>query len=322
MKTSESFEALRRANPRNKAAFAETVDAAAAEVRLRIATSGAADEPRVRDARPRRPLLGVSAAGIALAAAAAVAVLVTVSSSGGTVGIDNAAAAMKKAVTLSAASAQHSGTVNVRMTHDGEPWASKVIRWNGNNIEISDHSPGGPSSGSPLLVVNGILYGHDANHVGWVEVGPVSSIDPGTGTTPTEQLSAIREDVGGATLRRMVDAMTGLTTAQQSDGSTVYSGAVAAGQIARETGFKEGQAIRVLPFGYVAHDAAADPASLLDTTVTVGSDGVIREIAVTWGTWTYSVTYSNLGSTAPIVAPANAKPLRDVLRQTPSPPPQ
>jgi hypothetical protein len=322
MRTSESFEALRRANPRNKAAFTETVDAAAAEVRLRIATSGAADEPRVRDARPRRPLLGVSAAGIALAAAAAVAAFVTVSSSGGPLRIANAAAAIKNALTVSAVSAQQSGTVNVRITHDRELWASKVIRWNGNNIESSDHSPGGPSSGSPLLVVNGILYGHDPNHVGWVEVGPVSSIDPSTGTTPTEQLSAIREDVGGATLRRMVDAMTGLTTVHQSDGSTVYRGTVAAGQIARETGFKEGQAIRVLPFGYVAHDAAADPASLLDTAVTVGSDGVIREIAVTWGTWTYSVTYSNLGSTPPIVAPTNAKPLRDVLRNTPSPPPQ
>ena len=43
---------------------------------------------------------------------------------------------------------------------------------------------------------------------------------------------------------------------------------VAAGQIARETGFKEGEAIRVFSFGYVAHGAAADPASLLDTAVT------------------------------------------------------
>jgi hypothetical protein len=93
----------------------------------------------------------------------------------------------------------------------------------------------------------------------------------------------------------MVAAKTGLTTAHQSDGSTIYSGAVAAGQIATETGFKEGQAIRVLPFGYVAHGAAADPSSLLHTAVTVGSDGVIREIAVMWGTWTYTVAYSDLG---------------------------
>ncbi len=278
MNTSESFEALRRANPRSKTNFAETVDAATAEVRLRIATAKAADEPRVRQVRPGRTLVGFSAAGVALAAAATVAVFVVGGSSGGTLGVENAAAAINKAVTLSAVSARQSGTVNVRMTHDGELWASKVIRWNGDNVEISDHSPRGPSSGSPLLVINGMLYGHDPHYEGWVKVGPVSSIEPGSGTTPTEQLGAIREDVGGATLRRMVAAMTGLATAHQSDGSTIYSGAVAAGEIARKTGLKEGQAIRVLPFGNVAHGAAADPSSLLHTAVTVGSDGIIREI--------------------------------------------
>jgi hypothetical protein len=272
-------------------------------------------EPRLRHVRPR--LVGVTAAGVALAAAAAAAFL-TVGSSGVTPGVENAAAAIKKAATLTAASADKSGTVNVRITHDGQLWAGKVIRWNGDDVELNDSSRW-PQSGYPLLVVNGMMYGHDPDHEGWVEIGPTSSIDPGSGTTPADQLDAIREDVGGTTLRRMTAAMSasGLTTTDQRDGSTVYSGAVPAGQIARETGFKEGQAIRVFPFGYVAHDAAADPASTLDTAVTVGSDGVIREIAVTWGTWTYAVTYSDLGSTQPIIAPANVKTLRE-LRHLPA----
>jgi len=311
MSRSESFEALRGTNPRNEASFAEAVDAAGAEVRLRIATARATDEPRLRRVRPGGRLLGASAAGVALAAGAVVAVFLTVVSSGVTPGVENAAAAIKKAATLTAASAEQSGTVTVRITHDGQLWASKAIRWNGNDVEISDHSHGGPSSGSPLLVVNGLLYGHDPQHEGWVQLGPVSSIDPGSGTTPAEQLDAIRQDVGGTTLRRMVAAMSanGLTTKDQRDGSTVYGGTVAAGQIARETGFKEGQTIRVFPFGYVAHGAAADPASLLDTAVTVGSQGVIRNIAVTWGAWTYTVVYSSLGSTPPLVAPAHATSL-------------
>jgi hypothetical protein len=104
------------------------------------------------------------------------------------VGVANATA-IKKAVTLTAESAQQSGTVNVRITHDGELWASKVIQWNGDNLEITDNSPGGPSSGSPLLVVDGIMYGHDPHYDGWVEVGPVSSIDPGSGTTPPTSLA-------------------------------------------------------------------------------------------------------------------------------------
>jgi hypothetical protein len=319
MSTSQSFEALRRANPRSEAGFDEAVDAAAAEVRGRIEAAVAADRPHGRRLRPRRRLLGVAAAGIALAATAAVAVFLTVGSSGVTPGVESAAAAIKKAATLTATSADQSGRATVRMTHDGQLWAYKTVRWNGDDLEISDESPGGPSSGLPLLVVNGMMYGHDPDHEGWVELGPVSSIDPGSGTTPTDILAAVREDMGGATLRRITGAMTagGLKTTNQSDGSTVYSGKVAAGQIARETGFKEGQAIRVFPFGYVAHDAASDPASLLDTAVTVGADGVIREIAVTWGTWTYTVTYSQLGSTPALVAPANAKSLRELRRVAP-----
>jgi hypothetical protein len=93
---------------------------------------------------------------------------------------------------------------------------------------------------------------------------------------------------------------------------------VAAGLVARESGFKEGKSIRVLPFGYVAHDQAADPAASLHVAVTVSADGVVREITVTWGTgasaWTYRVTYSGLGATPAPVAPASARPLRDRLR--------
>jgi hypothetical protein len=85
------------------------------------------------------------------------------------------------------------------------------------------------------------------------------------------------------TLRRITRAIIGLTTTRLPHGSVVYRGTVPAGLIARESGFREGHAIRVSPFGYVAHDEAADPAAPLDTQVTV-TDGVIRDIAVTWGT--------------------------------------
>jgi hypothetical protein len=128
----------------------------------------------------------------------------------------------------------------------------------------------------------------------------------------------VREDVGGVTLRRIVDGMTGLTTSHLRDGSTVYSGTVAAGLIARETGFKEGQSIRVLPFGYVAHGEAANPAARLHAAVTAGADGLVRQITVTWGTrtsaWNYTVAYSRLGATPAPVAPASAPSLRDQQR--------
>ena len=312
---SESIEALHRTNPRASARFRENVDATVEAVRGRVDTDGT--DPEVVSTFPRRRLVRTAAAGSAVAVAAAVALFVTLGSPGSGPGVESAAAAIKNAATVTAKSAEQSGTVTVRMTHDGDLWAYKVVRWNGDDVEITDDSSGRPSSGLPLLVVNGAIYGHDPCCKGWVNLGPVQSIDPGSGTTPVEILAAVREDVGGTTLRRIIGAMTasGLTKAERDDGATVYSGTIPAGQIARETGFKEGQTIRVFPFGYVAHDQAADAASALDTAIAVGSDGLVRRILVTWGTWVYTVAYSNLGATPAIAAPANARSLEQLRRE-------
>ena len=329
MSTSESFQALRRANPRTKAGFARSVEATADAVRAHITAAPrgatASGVPRLRGsrARPSRRVAGISLAGVSFAAAAAVALFLTIGSPASGPGIEDAAAAVKQAAIVTAASAERSGTAVVRITHNDELWAGKTVRWNGADVAIANDTPG--RSGRPgdeLLVVDGTLYGLDVDG-SWVAMGSPNNIDPDSGTTPDEYLAAVREDVGGTTLRRITDGMTGLTTRRLDDGSTVYSGTVAAGLIARETGFKEGQALRVLPFGYVAHDEAADPNSPLDTAVTVGADGVVREIAVTWGTsasaWTYTVTYSDLGTTPAPVAPENA---RDLLKErTPAEPP-
>lgn len=306
MNTSQSIEALQRANPRGKAGFAESVEAAADAVRTRVATPAAVSEPRT--SFPRR-WLGVVFAAVVLATAAVTA-LWTI----GSPGAEDATAAVKKAATLTAASAERSGTAVVRITHDGKLWAGTTIRWHGADLAVRSDAPqrrGRP--GSELLVVDGVVYGVEPGR-GWVAQGKPENIDPGSGTTPDEYLSAVREDVGGVTLRRIVGGMTGLTKRSLDDGSTVYSGTVAAGEIARESGFKEGQAIRVFPFGNLAHDEAADPSAPLDAAVTVGANGAVREITVSWGSWRYTVTYSNLGTTAAPVAPANARPVRDHSR--------
>jgi hypothetical protein len=309
MNTSESFQALRRANPRAKAGFAQSVEAAADTVRAQIA---AAAPPRASlgDSHRRRRLVG-AAAGASLAAATAVAAL-TVSSPGGGPGVENAAAAVKRAATITAASAERSGTASVRITHDGELWAGVTIRWHDGDLAVTSDFPRRPGQvPSELRVVDGTMYGTDADG-GWLALGSPESIDPESGTTPDEYLAAVREDIGGVTVRRITDSMTGLTASSLDDGATVYRGTVAAGLIARESGFKGGRPIRVLPFGHVAHDEAADPRAPLDAAVTVGTDGIVREIAVTWGTsaspWRYTVTYSSLGATPAPVAPANARP--------------
>jgi hypothetical protein len=312
---SESFQALRRANPRAREGFAQSVEAAADAVRAQIVTASADVAMDAGRSYSRRRLVGVSAAGATLAAAAAVAAFLTVGSPSGGPGVEDAAAAVKRAATVTAASAERSGTAVVRITHNGEVWAGTTIRWHGEDVAVSNDVPRRPGrkAGSGLLVVDGILYGVDDGR--WVVLGTPESIDPGSGTTPDEYLAAVREDIGGVTLRRIANGVSGLTTRRLDDGSTVYSGTVAARLIARESGFKGGQPIRVFPFGYVAHDEAANPAAPLDAAVTVGADGVVREIAVTWGNsasaWAYTVSYSKFGATSAPVAPANARPFPD-----------
>jgi hypothetical protein len=300
MNTSGSFQALRRANPRAADDFDASVERAARAIRARLVTTSTPERPRAR-----RRLVPV-AAGLAVAAVAVFAL--TLAPRGGGPGVESASAAIRHAATLTAASAEQSGTALVRMTHDGDVWAGRTISWHGDDLSVRDLGDR-PSSGGMWLVVGGMMYGPDPKHGGWLALGSPDSIDPGSGTMPADYLAAVREDVGGETLQRISDGMRGLTTHALDDGSTVYSGTVAAGLIARETGFKEGQSIRVFPFGYVAHDAAANPKAQLETAVTVRPDGIIRQIGVSWGTWTYTVAYSGLGATAAPVAPAHARSL-------------
>jgi hypothetical protein len=307
MRMSESFRALRRANPRSKDGFAESLDAVAEAVRVRIADSVEVPELQSAGVPERRHLVRIAAAAALVAVAAAAAALLTLGSPrGGTV--EDANAAVERAATVSAASAERSGTAVVRITHGGELWAGTTIRWNGADLSTSRNDPrAAPKVAAEFLVVDGMMYGIEFG--AWVELGPPESIEPDSGTTPAEYLAAVREDVGGATLRRIARNVGPLTTQPLADGSKVYSGRVAAGLIARESGFKEGQAIRVFPLGYVAHGDAANPAALLDVAVTVGANGFVRELAVRWPGWVYSVTYSKLGATPAPVAPANARPL-------------
>jgi hypothetical protein len=303
---SDSLNALRRANPRARAGFAESVEAAGALVRARLAAPApVAHRTRARRHRARMPL-----AAVAVAFVAAVAAVVVGASPGSRPGVDNAVAAVKRAATLSAASAERSGTATVRVVHDGRLWSGTTVRWSGDDLSIRSDTPGRDGhAGSAMLVVDGTVYATDPR-LGWVAQGSPSNIDPDGGTTPSETLAAARADVGGDTMRRITAAMTGLSTRRSPNGSVVYTGTVAAGVIAPETDVKEGRTIRVLPFGIVAHDQAEDADAPLRTAVTVGPGGIVREIAATWGTWSYTVTYGGLGSTPAPTAPEHAVSLQ------------
>ena len=297
MTQTDSLDALRRANPRHKPDFAEGIGNLTRK----------AGNPPSRQPFRRWPAIGIPAV------ATAVAVVVALVAVGSPVGplVVSPAEAMQRAVVESAASAESSGTVELEITQDGNLWVARTLRWNGTDLSIANNEPTAAGRGD-LLVVDGIMYGPDPEVVdGWMEMGSPDSIDPDSGTTPDEYLAAIAEDLGGATIERITDQMSDLTTSQAEDGSTIYNGKVPAGALARETGVKEGEAIRVLPFGNVAHDDANDPASLIDISIGVRPDGTIGEIHATWGgqsSWSYRLVYSDLGSTAPLEKPAKIQP--------------
>ena len=284
MNTSEGLRALRRAKPR---ARAEEVAAVRAQVVDLQAPAPA-----------KRRVLALAAAAV-LVAATGVAAVTMIGSRGA--GIEDATAAVRQAAAVTAATAERSGVATVRITRNGSRWAGARIRWQGRDLAVTQL--GGRSR--ELLVVDGTMYGVEPER-GWVELGPASSVDPDSGTTPSEYLAAVREDVGGATLRRITGGMVDPTTTRLDDGSVLYGGRVAASLIARESGFKEGEAIRVLPFGYVAHDLGPE----VNAAITVGVDDVVRELKVTWGSWSYTVTYRDLGTAPAPAAPADAEPLR------------
>lgn len=305
MSTHESIQALHRANPRTEPDLDRSLEA----VRTRIGTPDPVG-PAARSLRPR--LAGTFVVSLTAAAAAAVALFAAGMPGGGSgvVGVERAEAAVRAAATTSASSAERSGSAVVRITHDGRLWAAKEVAWNGDDLALADLTPGRDGrAGGALRVVDGTMYAPDFEGSGWLRLGSPDSIDPDSGTTPAEYLAAVREDVGGDTLQRLTSGISGLTARLLPDGSTLYSGTVPARTIARETGFKEGQPLRVLPFGYVAHDEAADPSALLRAEVTVGPDGIVRQLAVSWGTWRYAVSYSGLGATRAPVVPADARGL-------------
>lgn len=328
MNTAESMQVLRRANPRGSDGFASSVDAATTAVRATISAAddpGDAAVPRQRDAHPRRPRPRVRVAWVSLAAATAAgtavaAFLATGAPGGGSPAVATSPAVVPATVTLvkaadvSGSLADQSGTAIVQIAHNGQSWAGSTIRWSDHDLSVSR------ADGEEFRLVGGVFYALIFGR--WTAYSNPGDLTFGSGTSPSDYLATVRQDAGGATLHRIVASMTGQTTQHLADGTTVYSGTVPAGAIARTQEYKEGQPIRVLPFGYVAHDEAADPAAPLSVRLTVGADGIIRLIAVHWGgnssAWAYTVAYSGLGHTPAPVAPANATTPGPINTSSPS----
>ena len=312
MNAPDTLETLRQANPRHKPGFtqmANDLTRAAGNPHRSTVDLSRGHPLRLPRTWRLRPLIGVPAAAAVIAIV--VAAVLALGSPNGSPTV-SPAAAIDQAVTLSAEAAEHSGTVSVEVTQDGNPWGARTVRWNGSDISVTNEDPG-RGGRADLIVVAGTLYGPDPEtEDGWFELGSPANVDPESGTTPDEYLATVRADAGGDTFRRITEAMTDLTTNPGDDGSVVYSGTVPAGVLAPEIGTKEGTPIRVLPYGYVAHDDASNADTPLDVRITVGVDEAIQEIHATWGgasSWSYRLSFSDLGSTPAPTVPDNVRSL-------------
>ena len=295
MPVNESLSALRRVNPRSRPGFDESIEKYDG-LRTQIA-SAAYPAPRSSTARQlvqKRRLIGFSAAGALLSTAAVLAAVVILG--GGST--QSAYAAANAAVAATSSGALDSGTLVVKLTHDGAAFQSDTTRWSDGNVSLS--MTGSPDYNEKLLLVGSDAYVLRAEDGRWTHY----ATDEGS---PGLKIATMRDlalaDIAGTTLGDVLAVTTGLKKSERADGSTIYRGTVKAGT----------------PADAMAHGSSAMRLITklqkvgIDTNIEliVGSNGLVDQASASYqndgGTWTWSTDYSQLGSTPAIEAPDPSK---------------
>lgn len=314
MRTDSSLHALRDASPRNQPGFDEWIDGFDS-LRTQIpATPVQAQRPLPKpDSRHRRVV------GLAITVATAVAVVGVVGGLALTAASPSSAdAAARRA--LAATAAAPSGTMTTTMLHGGVTNTLEATRWNGSDLAFS---PGASdvavSSIRQLLLIGGGVYVQTSDGT-WLHYANASDVPP---KPLGGMVQYAHDNLAGTTAQQILALATGVQKTAQPDGTTVYTATIpsAAGAgIAPSDGngavtrmifgvlkSKEGGALAI---GGGNHDD-------LQLQMSVGGDGLVRQVSVTFqqhdtgspaldGAYTWSITYSQLGSTPPIAAPANS----------------
>jgi hypothetical protein len=338
LKKNEGLRDLRKADPRSQAGFDVAVEQHAG-IRDAIIASDVAPgrssakarspqvlpaEPRgsgVRRARPTRRLIGLSAgATFAVAAAVVAAVLLL---GGGNPNLTPspalAAEAAKKAAVDTTAAAK-SGVIETVLLIDGEAQVMNKISWNGDDLSLLVQN----DKQRQIRYVDGLYYetyGYsvpiatgDSSHVDqWIHI--TSFDNDGTGTmagsaieqpAPAEWLTAARTDLAGDGLTELVSSAQGYTRAENTDGSVSYSATTTVAAIQSQD-----WSISGLPMANQPSFKVLDTSTPVAVVVTVGADGLIRELKLDWtldlsgeaSVWSYKTAYSQLGTAPAITAP-------------------
>jgi hypothetical protein len=314
MRTDTSLHALREASPRNQPGFDDWIDSFDS-LRTQIpAIPIPAQRPLPKpDPRHRRVV------GLAVTVAAAVAVVgVVVGLALTAASPPSADAAARRA--LAATAAAPSGTMTTTVLHAGVTHTIDAARWNGGDIAFS---PGvGPIP--QLLLIGGGLYVQTSDGT-WLHYAKASDVGP----KPLGGLVQLAYDnIACTSPQQILGLATHVQKATQSDGTTVYTGTIPSSSL--DPGLVPGndaitsmilgaqkRTDMIFGVGRNEGDAPGGYQNDLQLEMSVGRDGLVREVSVTFqrqdtgspavdGTYRWSVTYSQLGSTPPITAPASS----------------
>lgn len=260
--------------------------------------------------------------------AAAAALVVGLTATGASPPTADAAA--KKALTATAAAG--SGTITGAVSHDGSSYTLDTTRWNGDAIAVTrgDQSDLGPNQA--LTLIDGAAYVEQADGT-WLYYASESGVGPKVG--PMIELA--HDNVAGNAADQILALATGLTQSSQPDGTTVYTGTIPNLDMDPGVAPTDDAILRIITNLRTGNDAIGPqkefaPAGYhngLQLQMTVGPDGLVRQISLTFqqqdtgsatsdGNYTWMVTYSQLGTTPLITAPATSTPTPSVI-WTPSP---
>jgi len=227
-----------------------------------------------------------------------------------------ASAAARRA--LAATAAAPSGTMTTTVLHGGVTRAIDATRWNGSDIAFSTGFDEFPQ----LLLIGGGMYVQTSDGT-WLHYANASDVGP----KPLGGLEQLAQDnIAGTTAQQILALATQVQKTVQSDGTTVYTGTIPNSSINAGNDPGNNAIISMIlgaqkrtdmMFGAGTGDAPGGQLNDLQLQMSVGGDGLVNQVSVTFqgqdtgssaadGTYTWTVTYSQLGNTSPITAPASS----------------
>jgi hypothetical protein len=268
--------------------------------------------PRSRVTHRRSFRIAIPTLAALAAATAAIVLGLTLSAASPS----SASAAAQRA--LAATAAAPSGTMTTTVLHAGVTQTVDAARWNGHDIAFSTGFDQFPQ----LLLIGGGMYVQTSDG-SWLHYANASDVGP----KPLGGLTQLAQDnIAGTTAQQILSLATQVQTTVQPDGTTVYTGTIPSGSINAGNDPGNNAIISMIlgaqkrtdmMFGAGKGDAPGGQLNDLQLQMSVGGDGLVQQVSVTFqgqdtgsaavdGAYTWTVAYSQLGSTPPITAPPSS----------------